>query len=267
MITIAGNPTVDIIITTGGTLRRYGGPIYYATMALSELGIKARAVGVASQEDIQQLTAYFRSRGVEAQLIPADATTTFELDYRTKPRKVRLLRKPSIGIPEVSGDVVILSPVYDELQNTIIRSRAIVADLQGYLRSGLALPAADLVHFSIDDMELSLDALVKFAARWPVTVYTLGEDGTYVVFERGIYHINSARIAVKDATGSGDIFLAVLVYMYNVKGLELLDAVCEASMYVAGFLNTGRIVRHEYECRRQKIKGLTSATAGKGRNA
>ncbi|ACB40478.1 PfkB family carbohydrate kinase [Pyrobaculum neutrophilum] len=254
-IVVASNPTVDIVYTSSGVSRRLGGPIYYASQALSALHANARAVGVASLDVAAELERVLAALGIVAEVIIADATTTFELDYRTKPRTVKLVRKPSIGIGKVRGDVVILSPVYDELRNARVEAKAVVADLQGYLRSSTEPPQADLVHFSQDDLVLSLKELVEFAGRWPTAVYTLGEDGAYVVQRGSIHYVNSARIPVEDVTGSGDVFLASLTYLRYVKGLDLLQAVCEASKYVAGFLKHRRVVRHDFDCTIQAVQG------------
>jgi len=247
-LVVAGNPTLDVIYTTTGVYRRYGGPIYYAALALRALGAEVEVIGVASSNDVEKLRRIFVEMGVRPRLFESDFTTTFELDYRVRPRSVKLLKKPSRGIEKVVGDIVILSPVYDELKSVKVNARTVVADLQGYLRSQSPLPRADLVHFSVDDIQLTPKELVRFAGRWPRVVYTLGEDGAYVLFDGSIYHINSAKVPTDDTTGSGDVFLAALTYFHLIKGLDILSATCEASMYVAGFLLTRQIVRHEFNC-------------------
>jgi len=252
-VVVAGNPTLDIIYTATGVYRRYGGPIYYAARALKALGAEVEVIGVASSDDVEKLGKIFAEMGVRPRLFESDSTTTFELDYRVRPRSVKLLKKPSRGIEKVAGDIVILSPVYDELKNAEVYARIVVADLQGYLRSQSPLPRADLVHFSVDDIQLTLKELVHFAERWPRVVYTLGEDGAYVLFDGYVYHINSAKVSTDDTTGSGDVFLAVLTYFHLVKGLDILSAACEASMYVAGFLLTRQIIRHEFNCVKRAV--------------
>jgi len=252
-IVVAGNPTIDVIYTHDGVARRFGGSIYYAAHALSALGARVEVVGVASPDVIQELREIFERMGVRAHLIAADSTTTFELDYRVRPRAVRLVRRPSVGIRSVEGSLVILSPVYDELKDVYVRAEKVAADLQGYLRSNVPPPDADLVHFSIDDIQLEPSELVQFVRRWPYAVYTLGEDGAYVVIRGSVYYVNSARVSVEDVTGCGDVFLAVLSYLHFVQGLDVLSAACEASMYVAGFLLTRRVVKHEFNCNVQLL--------------
>jgi fructose-1-phosphate kinase PfkB-like protein len=247
-ISIAGNPTVDIVYTSSGVVKRYGGSILYISLALGAFGVRAKAVGVASREVLYDVARLLREAGVEPRLEEAEETTTFELDYRTKPRTVKLVKKPAKGIKRVEGDVVILTPVYDELKDVEVKAMRIVADLQGYLRARLPLPKADLVHFSYDDMQLSEKELIEFAKRWPAVVYTLGEDGAYVVHHGKIYRINSARIAAEDATGSGDVFVAALVYFHLLKSYDLVSAACEASKYVAGFLARRVVSRYDFEC-------------------
>lgn len=247
-ISIAGNPTVDIIYTSSGVIKRYGGSILYISFALGAFGVRAKAVGVASRDVLDDMTRLLSEMGAEPQLEEAEETTTFELDYRTKPRTVKLVKKPAKGIRRVEGDVVVLAPVYDELKDVEVKATRIVADLQGYLRARLPLPKADLVHFSYDDIQLSEKELVEFAKRWPAVVYTLGEDGAYVVHRGKIHRLNSARIQTEDATGSGDVFLAVLVYFHFLKEYDLVSAACEASKYVAGFLAERVVSRRDFDC-------------------
>lgn len=249
-----GNPTIDIIYTNKGIFKRYGGPTYYASLALAALYNNVRVLGVVSSEVAMELRKIFQEMGVKADLIEADVTTTFELDYRTKPRNVRLVKKPSRGIERVEGDIVILSPVYDELRDAEIRAKIVVADLQGYLRAKIPLPDANLVHFSYDDIQMSMKELLNFAKRWPYVVYTLGEEGSYVVMGSKLYYINSARLNVEDVTGSGDVFLAVLTLYHYIRGMDLLASVCEASKYTAGFLITKRVQRYEYDCTIQVVQ-------------
>ncbi|MEM1662815.1 MAG: kinase [Pyrobaculum sp.] len=251
-ITIASNPTVDLIYTNEGVIRRYGGPIYYVSKALRVFNVKIKAVGVASLEDIENMKKELN--GVELYITPADVTTTFLLDYRSKPRVVKLLKKPSVGVDKVDGDVVILSPVYDELKSTYVSAKVLAVDLQGYLRAGLSLPHADLIHFSYDDLQLTLKEFKEYAARWPRAVYTLGGEGAYVLIDKEIYYINSANLQIEDVTGSGDVFFAIVTYLHFVAGLDLLKAVCEASKYTAGFLLHKAVVRHEFNCVIQAVQ-------------
>jgi hypothetical protein len=102
-ISIAGNPTVDIIYTSSGVIKRYGGSILYISFALGAFGIRAKAVGVASREVLDDVTRLLSEMGAEPQLEEAEETTTFELDYRTKPRTVKLVKKPAKGIRRVEG--------------------------------------------------------------------------------------------------------------------------------------------------------------------
>lgn len=251
-ITVAGNPTVDLVYTNEGVYKRYGGPILYASKALRALGAEVRAVGVAAPQDIKELEKELP--GVQLDITAADTTTTFLLDYREKPRKVRLLKKPAVGIERVEGDIVILSPVFDELKNVKIKARLLAVDLQGYIRAGYTPPNADLVHFSLDDIQLTLREFTAYAAVWPRVVYTLGEEGAYVYLNREIYHVNSANLKVEDVTGSGDVFFAIVTYLHLGLGIDLLDAVCEASKYTAGFLISRSVTKYEFDCAIQAVQ-------------
>jgi sugar/nucleoside kinase (ribokinase family) len=85
-------------------------------------------------------------------------------------------------------------------------------------------------------------------------VYTLGDEVAYIV-ERGVlYYINSARLEISDVTGSGDVFLAALTYYHYIKNLDIVDAACEASKIVAGFLATRRIVKYNFECVKRVVR-------------
>jgi sugar/nucleoside kinase (ribokinase family) len=252
-VVVAGNPTVDIVITRSGTARRLGGPAYYISLALGALGARARVVGIASPDVIAELKSALAGLGVELRLDTAECTTTFELDYRTSPRRVRLLRRPPRRVEMVEGSVVILSPVYDELAGARVRAERAAADLQGYIRARVPFPRADLVHLSHDDLSLSEREILELAENWRSLVYTLGEGGAYVATGGRLYYINSARLKVEDATGGGDVFLAVLAYLHLVQGVDLLQSACEASKYAAGFLAARAVAKYEYECRAVRV--------------
>ncbi|MEL9990410.1 MAG: PfkB family carbohydrate kinase [Thermoproteus sp.] len=245
---VVANPTIDYVITNEKTERRIGGPPYYMGLAFSALGITAGAIGVVGPEEKEFIEGELRKVGVEPRLIVGDATTVFELDYRQRPRRSRALRRPSVKISgTVEGPLVVLNPVYDEIGDVKFYADVSAVDLQGFIRSGGEAPEADIVHFSDDDIYIDPRRLAGYNSRWRIAVYTLGAGGAYMAVEGRLYYAPSAQIEVEDATGSGDVFLAVFA-AYMLKTADPERALCEASMYVAGYLATRRVERMPYGC-------------------
>ncbi|MGC8582964.1 MAG: PfkB family carbohydrate kinase [Thermoproteus sp.] len=245
---IVGNPTVDYVVTSEGSTRRIGGPPYYMGLAFAALGLRPVAIGVVGPDERDFIEGELRKIGVEPRLIQGDATSVFELDYRSRPRRSAAVRRPSVKISGVvEGPLVVLNPVFDEIGAVEIYADVSAVDLQGFIRSGRDAPAADILHFSDDDVALDPRQLAKYNSKWRIVVYTLGDGGAYMSVDGRLYYAPSAGLDVEDTTGSGDVFLAVFSARFLRTG-DAEEALCEASMYTAGYLRRKRIERYEYGC-------------------
>lgn len=250
---VVANPTVDYVITREGGSRRIGGPPYYMGLAFKALGVEAVAIGVVGSEEKEFIEQELRKIGVEPRLTVGDATTTFELDYRVKPRRSKVVRRPSVKISGlVEGPLVVINPVFDEIGRVEFYADVSAVDLQGFIRSGGEAPAADIVHFSDDDIAIEPRDLIKYNDKWRIAIYTTGSRGAYMSVEGRLYYAPSAEIDVDDTTGSGDVFLAVFsTFMLRINDPE--RALCEASMYTAGYLASKRVERLQYSCEVERL--------------
>lgn len=240
-IVIVGNPTLDKVVLRDGSVRfSIGGPPYYIGMALAELGYRPLAVGVVGRGIKRAVEDLLGSIGVVPRLIPDEETTTFELDYRHVPRRVRLLRKPSariVGVPR--GRLCIVAPVFDEALEVVPPCVLNALDVQGFVRSGVWRDWREyhVLHVSIDDVELDESSLRRMS-RGRTVLYTLGPKGLYI-YRDG----KATRLEVDgvegDETGAGDTFLAVFSAR-TMEGWDALDAACDAARRVAGKVLTGR---------------------------
>jgi Sugar kinases, ribokinase family len=245
---IVGNPTVDYIVTREGSSRRIGGPPYYMGLAFAALGLSPVAIGVVGPDEREFIEGELRRIGVEPRLIEGDATAAFELDYRSRPRRSRPLRRPSARISgAVEGPLVAVNPVFDEVGDVEIYADVSAVDLQGFIRSGREAPAADILHFSEDDAALDPRQLVKYNSKWRIAVYTLGGGGAYMAVDGRLYYAPSADLEVDDTTGSGDVFLAVFSARFLETG-DAEEALCDASSYTASYLLYRRVDRYRYDC-------------------
>lgn len=250
---VVGNPTLDYVITKDGVSTRIGGPPYYMGLAFRGLGLEVVAIGVVGPDEREFVEQELRKIGVEPQLIVGDATAVFELDYRVKPRRSSNIRRPSRKISGlVEGPLVVLNPVFDEIGQVEFYADVSAVDLQGFVRSGGEAPAADIVHFSDDDLAIDPRDLAKYNDKWRIALYTTGSGGAYMAFERRLYYAPSAGLDVDDVTGSGDVFLAVFS-AYVLRNGDPEEALCEASQYTAGYLRLKRIEKLEYDCEVRKL--------------
>lgn len=245
---IVANPTIDIVITREGRAKRVGGPPYYMGLALSALGIRAEAVGVVGPDEYDVIAGELEKIGVRPRLKIGDATAYFELDYNSKPRRSKALRRPSVKIEGlVEAPLVLVNPVFDEVGDLRFFADLSAVDLQGFLRSGTAPPEADIVHFSDDDMAVDPGKLGEYNEKWNIVLYTQGAAGAYMSTEGRLYFVESAGIEAEDTTGSGDIFLAAFAAVMMRRG-DAVEALCEASKYVAGYLRYRALKKIEYDC-------------------
>ncbi len=250
---VVGNPTLDYVITRDGVSTRIGGPPYYMGLALKALGLEVVAIGVVGPQERDFVERELEKIGVEPRLIIGDATAMFELDYRVRPRRSRAVRRPSRKISGlVEGPLVVLNPVFDEIGQVEFYADVSAVDLQGFVRSGGEAPAADIVHFSDDDLAIDPRELPKYNHKWKIAVYTAGSGGAYMAFEGRLYYAPSAGLDVDDTTGSGDVFLAVFS-AHVLRSGDPEDALCKASEYTAGYLRRRRVDKLEYGCEVRKL--------------
>ena len=247
LINIYANPTIDKIVFPWGSTVRCGGPGYYASLGLRELGLDARlrVFGCHGGEEI--VLKGYKEVGAELVEPPRQSasTTSFLLDYRGIERKMYLLNfcGPINCVEE--GDIAIVSPVYHEAAYRLLEHiykvhDTVVVDGQGFARrtvgDGLVIRGninlewftrATAVKVSIEDVEGLLE-LVKSALKHNINlVLTRGYKGVIVVYKGRIYLSKAVGPKARDPTGLGDIFTTLLAIRMHEHS-DLLEAVVAA---------------------------------------
>jgi 1D-myo-inositol 3-kinase len=227
-VLVCGHVTLDHL----GAAVRPGGSAYYAGRALAALGARPRIVTAAGPDFPRDALA-----GIEADVAPAPATTTFANAYAADGvRTQRLLAAaPPLDparLPSAwrSPDVLLLAPVLGEVDVTAFAAAA-SARLVGLCVQGLVrevgpgggvrhrpLPLEDRALAAVgaavageDEARGSPGLVARLAAVVPVVAFTQGPRGC-TVFARG----RARRVGVHpasevDPTGAGDVFAAAFL--------------------------------------------------------
>ena len=249
---VIGNLTIDYV---GGGGRRLGGPPSYCGIFLaprtkvsviSNIGYDFPSGWIESLEDI----------GVDVSGVrTTPESAVFELKEEANGRSITVT---SSGIPippesvDITIDIGIASPVLGEIGPSlleILRKRAsfLAVDLQGFVRTreenGTVIfgakegtlenfPGVDLIKGSMREAGAVTsrrdpsEALNRLRKYGEVAAITLGEAGAVVGYENENILIPPFEISdTKDATGSGDVFLAALALLiFTGEGIEQASA-------------------------------------------
>ena len=239
-VLVCGHVTLDHL---GGAIVP-GGSAYYAARALAALGARPRVLTAAGADFPAGALA-----GIEAEVAPAAATTTFENAYApdgSRGQRV-LARAPPLDparLPAAwrSADVLLLAPVLGELDAgafaDAVAARLVGLCVQGLVREvapggavrhvPLALGAAALARVGAavlgeDEARGEPGLVSRLAAAVPVVAFTRGARGCEV-FVRG----RATRVGIHparevDPTGAGDVFAAAF-FLALAGGDDPVDA-------------------------------------------
>ena len=206
-----------------------GGSAYYASRALAGLGARPRVFTAAGPDFPRHALD-----GIEADVVPAPATTAFVNDYGPDGRRSQrvLAAAPPLDAARLPAawsapDVLHLAPVLGEVdvRAFLLRTTARLVGLsvQGLVRQvgpdgrvsprPLSLEEADLALVGAaivgEDEALGDPGLVaRLAAAVPVVAFTLGARGCEVIVRGRSCRVGIHRTAEVDPTGAGDVFAA-----------------------------------------------------------
>jgi sugar/nucleoside kinase (ribokinase family) len=250
---VVGHVTLD---QAGGQLRP-GGAAYYAAWTGHRLGLRV-ALFTAHGPDfpVGALPA-----ATERRIVPAPATTRFELGDGRTGRRLRLLAKApplapeTLPVPWWQAPLVLLCPVAGELDPSWaggFADAALGLAAQGWLRAagrdgrvrprawteaGLLLPRAQLVVVSEEDVAAFPDAPARWFQRVPLGAVTRGAAGATLYVGGEPYHVVPDEAREQDATGAGDVFTATLLVQFQRGGdpwEAAAAAACAAAASVEG---------------------------------
>ena len=221
-----------------------GGTALYAGVAAGRLGVPAALVTALAPGDAD-LLAPAAAAGVQCQVLPSPATTTFALSYAGENRQLILHSQAAILRPEDvppawrSTAILHLGPVAAELDPTAAWDTCCPGALcgvtpQGWMRtwdtSGLIRPApwaaaarvlawADVLVMSLEDVGNDEEILMGYVEPARLAVVTAGTEGA-TLYERGrrTGWVPSYRAQPIDFTGAGDVFAAAFLVGYQETG-------------------------------------------------
>ncbi len=216
-----------------------GGPAYYCTLALMHMDVE-KIIVVTNAEEVHM--KFLRNLGISSYIVNTIAPL-FRLKYLDgERRRIELLRtSPTLSIPHeildlISGCLVIVSPVYHEIELELLRalrsrSRIIALDVQGFTRSlgpngevvinwsnelldVIAL--ADIVHADLSEVPTCRTGLeaTKYLSEHTdgLVIVSMGARGLIASANGDRIYIPALPHIHGDSTGTGDILLAVSSY-------------------------------------------------------
>lgn len=225
---VVGHVTLDR--TSAGPVP--GGSAWYAARALAGLGARVRLLTAAAPDFPPGALA-----GVEALIVPAAATTTFENAYGGDGRRTQRvhaaagpLAPAALPAPWREADLLLLAPVLGEVEpaafRAAVRARACGLCVQGLVREVLpggavaprplevragALAGVTLAVLGEDEAAGQPGLPAALAAALPLVAYTHGARGCELLSAAGARHVGVHPAVERDPTGAGDVFAAAML--------------------------------------------------------
>ncbi|BBY76385.1 carbohydrate kinase [Mycolicibacterium parafortuitum] len=267
-VTILGNLAIDII--NGGPASP-GGCASFAGTALEASGGAGRIVAMGAESDHALFDALCQRFGDMIQVLPADRTSAFHLDYDDIDHRHMAVDEigPVWGAAEIEAadpdtTWVHLAPLLrtdfpaETLALLSARGHRVAYDGQGLVRADRRGPLVEDRHFSadllthLDVLKLAEDEAVVVAdgpfdaeaaerLGVPEIVVTYGSEGCHIYTDGGVIHVPAAwRVLDVQTTGAGDMFTASYV-ANRAAGADPRRAAEQASKLVASELDKRRV--------------------------
>jgi sugar/nucleoside kinase (ribokinase family) len=250
-----GHITLDKIVTSGRVKHMAGGTAFYFSNAIQHLPVKYKLVTALAQTEMQSVTD-LQVKGIDVKALPSTHSVYFENIYAEDQnhRTQRVLQKADpfgiADLQDVEATIFHLGALLaDDMPTELIKalfSRANVSvDAQGYLREVIdhgvnaidwadkkeALKYVDILKVNEHELEVltgftDIQEGAKVLAEWGVkeVVVTLGSMGSVIYADSIFYNIPAYKpVAVVDATGCGDTYMAGYLYK-RIKGGEIQPA-------------------------------------------
>lgn len=273
-----GNPVYDIIITphvrTEG--RVLSGCSTNAALTVGKLGGSAALVGKIGRDFRENFVQVSRKYGVTPFPLDSRETGGFYLRYTDERMNDRELRVLGIAdeimfheIPREALDAksVVLGPILKEISLEFVKSLMnedddliVIVDPQGLIREivngkVVRVPNKDayeiikLTHITKPNEHeaevlfpgMSMPKIAKKIYEYNniAGIVTVADKGSYIAFNKGIYHVPAYRTIERDPTGCGDVYAGAFAYYY-IRNQDLLESAIFASA-AASFMveNTG----------------------------
>jgi len=263
-VCVYGNPTVDYVQSRGGVALRYGGGVYYSTMALLDEGVQPEIYSVGPHWLFMANKLWFFKANSSYSASPM----VFKITYLDSSRVMEVLE---ISPELTSGDThtgvcyTIVNPVLGEISFSLlkelrVKSIILAGDIQGFVRErrrgflrykggGLLIDVIglfDILHMDVEEAIALTEAESKHSAlrrlrglvKESLVVVTEGVKPPILVTGGSVSEVGSERSRVCDKTGAGDYFLGKL-FLRIVEGLKPREAVESALEETDRWLSRG----------------------------
>ena len=248
-----GHITHDKVVTPRSVVHMAGGTAFYFSNAVSRLPLHYKLVTALAPADMDYV-AELRTRGIDVTVLPSAGTVFFENIYSENQdnRTQRVIGQAdpftAEQVQDIDAAIFHLGPLLaGDIPVEVIRSLAakgkVSLDAQGYLREVVGenvhaidwagkIEALRYVHtLKVNESEMAVltgqNDVRKGAmllAGWGVkeVIITLGSMGSVIYCQKTFYTIPAyiPNIAVIDATGCGDTYMAGYLYQ-RVKGASI----------------------------------------------
>jgi len=269
---VVGHLVVDTIIHPGWSGTYVGGVPTYASMTALRMGLDVQVCSRVGWDFPDEYAVWLARSGLRVDAVrrvEGSPTTRFLLDYRHKPRRLRLLSRCTDiqpeDLPHGGFDLALAGPVANEVPREVVselreRVDLVAGTLQGFVRrfgrdgsvtvsrwmDTEVLGKLDVASASLDELLKSLGARGIWEALELLTsggvevaVATMGEEGAAILAGGRRIAVPAYRLRGEtDPTGAGDSFLAAFLSEY-VRGEDpkWCGAVASAA---ASFVAEGR---------------------------
>ncbi|AMQ18385.1 carbohydrate kinase family protein [Thermococcus peptonophilus] len=245
---VVGHVVRDIIKKGNKVLERLGGGAYYSALALSRFCDVEILTSFSNlpEEWIKELEAM-----AKLQVVPSEATTTYELMYLDgNRRRLKLLERASTinELPNEEYDILLINPVAGEVPPALVASALkrfpfVAVDLQGFIRSsspgeikylpidGSFLKGANILHADLGEYQYLEGFSPEFV---DVLLLSNGPEPGKAFFRGREYTFEPVPVEVDESTGAGDVFLGAFTGFYSQ--CPFVQALKRAAAFTALFL-------------------------------
>lgn len=262
-LVVVGHFALDVIIRQGRPLRgALGGPPTYASLAARKLGALVGVISKVGDDFPAEYMRFLNMSGLDLsglKVVEGATTTNYVLEYLDGERRLTLkARAPPITVDDVPADLaakaILASPIVGEISSLLVselrkHTEFLCLDPQGFVRSFKpdgrvemkewfdvsVLSIIDIFKASFREYEyvmgtrrISEGVLKLHRLGIGVVIITLGEEGSLLSTQDGIYAVPAYATKVVEATGAGDAYIGAFLAEY-VKGEDPIWCACVGS--------------------------------------
>ena len=265
MIACFGTITKDIVECNGKKLIRLGGAPYFFSNVCKDIGIEHSIISKIGINDvcnvkddnnsiglqIENETTTLHIRESDIDIISEIINYTGEIDMKKVPNEL------------MSPDIVLISPLFGEIDPDIFNKSLVALDIQGYMRDRNALKLSEKTKKRPDNLEHLLrnvdilklnekeaeiifpgiantEQLNKLSNMGPdIVIITMGKKGVIVKDHKNIFSFSSKEINSLHTIGAGDTFFSAFLAFYsktNDAKLSIIKAIECTERFLEGII-------------------------------